>query len=448
MSNCKKIGFSELKRQGSAFFVLLLVLFSVIGCSQIAVPEGWSGGIVYEGSSNQEVLFIGSMDGLFLPLDKATGDGFWCDEYIQTIHANDCENNEDVIMWEDPLLLPYDKDSDDGNKYQRAIYGTPAISEGVIFVPVYDGQILAISLNSGDNLGSWPRTQFKDGDFVGGLLVRDGVLYVGGGDGKVYALNFTKDEDGDISFDQKWVFSEATNKFWSSPEMFGDTLIIGSLDHNVYGIDAESGKRKWKFETDGAVASSAVVSDGVAYVGSFDGVFYAINATEGTEIWSFTGSSNWYWGKPVVSGNMVYAPSLDGSLYGLGIRDGELKWRVETKDAIVSSPAIVKDMIVFGSTDGKLYIADKVSGELLDECNIGEEIRTPIVADEEAVYFGAKDRSIRAIRIKKIGRAEDDLWESPHFTKDAVKFLIEKYDKGKTDRKKVTTRDEGWSGAC
>ena len=150
----------------------------------------------------------------------------------------------------------------------------------------------------------------------------------------------------------------------------------------------------------------------------------------------------------MVSGNMVYAPSLDGSLYGLGIRDGELKWRAETKDAIVSSPAIVRDMIVFGSTDGKLYIADKESGEILDECNIGEEIRTPIVADEEAVYFGAKDRSIRAIRIKKIGRAEDDLWKSPHFTKDAVKFLIEKYDKGKNDKKKITTRDEGWSGAC
>jgi outer membrane protein assembly factor BamB len=41
-------------------------------------------------------------------------------------------------------------------------------------------------------------------------------------------------------------------------------------------LDVKSGTEKWKFKTEGAVNSSAVVQGGVVYFGSDDGHLYAV----------------------------------------------------------------------------------------------------------------------------------------------------------------------------
>jgi outer membrane protein assembly factor BamB len=53
-------------------------------------------------------------------------------------------------------------------------------------------------------------------------------------------------------------------------------LYIGSADHYLYVLDADSGMERWKFKTEGAVNSSAVVHCEVVYFGSDDGHLYAV----------------------------------------------------------------------------------------------------------------------------------------------------------------------------
>ena len=70
-------------------------------------------------------------------------------------------------------------------------------------------------------------------------------------------------------------------------------------------------------------------------------------------------------------------------------------------------------MIALPSADGKIMLARRRDGGELDACNIGEEIRTNLVERDGVIYLGARDSSIRALRIKPNGNP-DEVWV--HYT--------------------------------
>ena len=374
------------------FFLIVASLILFAACSRITQAEGWSGGLLVDDPGGQKAksLVIGSMDGHLLSINSENGKENW--------HSD----------------LEVDKDDQD----KKALYGTPALHKDVVFVGAYDGQIHAFSLRDGDLLES----KKISNEIVGGPLIRDDVLYIGTGDGYIQALDLSIDGE-EVFIDKKWRFNTGS-KIWSTPEIYDDILIFSSLDHKIYGLDLKCQKcidgndPLWTFETEAAVASTPLVSDsGVVYIGSFDSVFYALDALSGLEKWRFTGATNWYWGKAIKNGRFIYAPSLDGSVYALDSGDGTLEW-VSTKaeGAVVGSPVFVSGMLVHGSTDGKIYISDAETGDFLDDCPIDEKIETPIVADKNDVYFGARDHSIRALTIKANG-SPDEKWNRPFSSK-------------------------------
>ncbi len=54
-------------------------------------------------------------------------------------------------------------------------------------------------------------------------------------------------------------------------------MYVGSEDHYVYALDAQTGERLWRYETGGYVFASPAVADGVVYVGSVDDYLYALD---------------------------------------------------------------------------------------------------------------------------------------------------------------------------
>ena len=366
--------------------LIISVLLIFVGCSRVGTAQGWSGGVLVG-----ESLIIGSMDGQLLSLNVETGRHDWA-----------------------PTLLRVDEDKDD----RRAIYGTPAVYEGVAFVGSYDGKMHAYALDNGILLETEPIAD----EIVGGALIEEGVLYVGSSDGFMNAFDISI-RGQEVTMERKWKFQTGSS-IWSTPQIYENLLIFSSLDHNIYALDLncdtciDEGTTKWVYETSAAVASSPLVSDGEVYIGSFDGNFYSLDAMSGTENWRFTGASNWYWGTAVADGNAVYAPSLNGSLYALDKSDGDLRWESKTKGAIVGSPAIVSGMIAYGSKDGDLYISELSSGIIMGTCSTGEKIEAPITSDGNSVYFSVRDHSIRAIQIKGNGNP-DEKWDAPYFSDKA-----------------------------
>jgi hypothetical protein len=73
----------------------------------------------------------------------------------------------------------------------------------------------------------------------------------------------------------------------------------------------------WNYTTGNWVGSSPAVVDGVVYVGSLDGNVYALNAVNGAKLWNYL-TGNLVGSSPAVVGGIVYIGAWDSSVYALG----------------------------------------------------------------------------------------------------------------------------------
>lgn len=118
----------------------------------------------------------------------------------------------------------------------------------------------------------------------------DGTVYVGSFDGSLHALD-------SATGSERWAFPTADH-IYGSPALATDAsgatkaIYIGSADGSVYAVRPD-GSELWRFETGDAVRSSPVVGraphgDGkIVYVGSSNGQLYALDAETGERRWSF-----------------------------------------------------------------------------------------------------------------------------------------------------------------
>ena len=79
----------------------------------------------------------------------------------------------------------------------------------------------------------------------------------------------------------KWKFPTG-DRIVSSPVFADGVIYFGGDDGNVYAVDAANGRQLWKRRTGGPVAATPAVAGGVLYVGSYDGKFYALDTRTGT----------------------------------------------------------------------------------------------------------------------------------------------------------------------
>ena len=140
----------------------------------------------------------------------------------------------------------------------------------------------------------------------------------------------------------------------SSPIIFEDILYIGNIDHNMYAIDANTGKLKWSFKTDGPITSSPALWNRTLYFGSEDGTFYAVNIDTHKLRWKYRTDGPIY-SSPAIAERMVFFGSTDGTFYALDALTGEERWEFDTKQTISCNPVVVQNYVV-----GPYYIGYEV----------------------------------------------------------------------------------------
>jgi eukaryotic-like serine/threonine-protein kinase len=79
----------------------------------------------------------------------------------------------------------------------------------------------------------------------------------------------------DVKSREKWTF-QTNGRLVSSPAVGDGLVYFGGYDTYVYAIDIATKQPKWKFQTGGEVLSSPAVSGDVVYIGSSDGYLYAL----------------------------------------------------------------------------------------------------------------------------------------------------------------------------
>ena len=65
---------------------------------------------------------------------------------------------------------------------------------------------------------------------------------------------------------------------------------------------------------------------------------------------------------PAVVGDVVYVGSTDGSLYAVNRADGTQRWKFDSEGPIASSPAVGDGLVYVASLDGKVYAVDATTG--------------------------------------------------------------------------------------
>lgn len=225
----------------------------------------------------------------------------------------------------------------------------------------------------------------------------------------------------------KWKFATG-DRVMSSPVLADGVLYFGGDDNNLYAVDAETGHQKWKYATQGPVPCSPAVTGGTVYFISYDGKFYALNAQTGRLKWKFTTGGErryeakgihglqprnqtipdpWdvYLSSPVVVDGAVYFGSGDGNLYALATDSGELRWKFQTGDVVHSSPAYDSGTLYFGSWDSNVYAVDAATGHEKWRFKGGEDAlvhnqvgfqSSPTVV-EGVVYIGCRDSNVYAL---------------------------------------------------
>jgi outer membrane protein assembly factor BamB len=250
---------------------------------------------------------------------------------------------------------------------------SPALDQGVLYDGGTDGKLYALDAKTGAL-----RWSFKTGSrIVSSPAAAKGVVYTLSYDGNLYAVNA---RDGTL----KWKFATGGERrfaarhihgidppgetmpdpydvYLSSPAVADGTVYFGSSDGNVYALDAASGALRWKFATGGVVHASPALANGALYIGSWDTWFYALDAATGKEKWRFkTGEDEDIHNQTGIQGSAAVADGIvtfgcrDAKFYALDAATGKKLWAYDNKGSwVIASPAV---------RDGAVYVPTSDSG--------------------------------------------------------------------------------------
>ena len=238
--------------------------------------------------------------------------------------------------------------------------------------------------------------------------VADGVVYIStvGPDSKLYSFDA-------VTGNRLWVFSDAQDALISSPAVVDGIIYIGSLDGNLYAINAATGSKLWSVQIHDAIYSSPTVIDRTVYVGSRDGFLYAINAagcgdTSCMPLWKAPIGMGTYYSSPAVANGKVYISTQDGALY---VVDSQTEHSREFApspakpeySARGSSPAVDNGVVYLGSDDHNLHAYDAATGKQLWAGTTDAPITSAPASANGVVYVGSYDGLLYAFNASGCG---------------------------------------------
>lgn len=293
------------------------------------------------------VLYIGAYDNNLYALNAETGQFLWKFPTDGGIASSPCVHGDRVLIGSEDRVL-YSINNRTGRlewtcPTQGRIRSSPRVEFGHAFFGSDDNHLYAASVQTGRiawdvELGGPVRSSVTFGE---------DMLYFGCEDGSVVAL--------DIRGEMKWRF-RARRGVTSTPYLDAQegVIYVGSMDWNVYALDARSGWAVWRVRAGGPVISSPMLANGMVFIGSADKNMYALDARNGRVAWKYE-TEGQVTSSPAYANGAIYFGGIDNYLYSLDAETGELRWRFKTGGPIPSSPVVEGSVVYFGSTDRYVY---------------------------------------------------------------------------------------------
>jgi outer membrane protein assembly factor BamB len=304
-----------------------------------------------------------------------------------------------------------------------AVISTPAVIDGTAYFGSNDHYLYAVNL--ADGLQRWKfKTGSR---VTSSPAVYNGAVFFASYDGNIYAVDAKSGEqrwkfasEGERRFMGRHLHGadpagesmpDPFDFYLSSPAIDADTVYVGSGDGNVYALDAQSGTLRWKFRTGNVVHASPAIANGMVYIGSWDSYFYALDAKSGQERWRFkTGEDHeianqvGIQSSALIADGTVYFGCRDSNLYALDAASGAKKWVYSNKGSwVISTPIAKEGTLYFATSDSALFNAvDAKSGALRYSLSFHHwpMFSSPAIAGRN-LYIGSHAGTLMAIDLDK-----------------------------------------------
>jgi outer membrane protein assembly factor BamB len=273
------------------------------------------------------------------------------------------------------------------------IWSSPVVADGNVYFGSNDGSVYALNAKSGKAV--W---QYKTGGRVMGSPTIEGqYLYALSDDGNLYKLERMTarlvwkfdTHGGTVARDLPGPKSEAYDYQMSAAVVAGGTVYVGSADKRLYAVEAETGRERWHFDTQGIVRSTPAVAGGLVFFGSYDHHVYAVDSQTGTLKWKLD-TLEPVVSSPLVEGDTLYIGSRSSDLFALDAATGKVKWKFFYWSSWVESSARLRKGILYvGSSDHQqMFAIDAASGKRVwNTYTDGSAWSSPAVTDK-LVYIG------------------------------------------------------------
>jgi outer membrane protein assembly factor BamB len=262
----------------------------------------------------------------------------------------------------DEIAAPRLPPTDEKTRWDR--YSAGIVADATrLYVASRDKNLYALDPGSGAT-----RWKYSASDIMTATpaLYRDLVLIADYG-GKVQALGAA---DGKL----RWTY-DAKLAVPGDLVVDGDQVLVGSRSYDLIALDAATGRERWKhYYWFSWIESPPVVREGVVYTGSSDATnVYAIDGNSGKLRWK-TAVPGWAWPRPAVndrfviagvSGSGAYPGFRAGALVALDRKSGAIRWMhiepstqalVDSKEywGYVAAPLIVDNTVYAADLTGRV----------------------------------------------------------------------------------------------
>jgi outer membrane protein assembly factor BamB len=287
-------------------------------------------------------------------------------------------------------------------KTDGEVMPTPAYYNGTVYITTGDRHLYGVDPESGEE--HW-KMELGNVVSMSSPNIKDGVLYVGGGQPSPYRF-FAVDLDNrkilwktelekvtsglddvpPVVYENLVITTgvEETDKKASLKEVYDKKGLLAAYkeqfnrmtgrsdnqelyDHKMYAFDKESGQIKWEKSlgigkmVPNNKSGAPIVYKDTLFVGSpIAKKFLAFKAGTGEKKWSY--HSNVTKAPPVADQNQVFFTDTKGLVFAFDTSSGELLGKKMLSGKLApSGPVLMNDHLIVGSQDGQVYIQPKES---------------------------------------------------------------------------------------
>lgn len=236
---------------------------------------------------------------------------------------------------------------------------------------------------------SW---QAEFGDlFMGTPLVADKILYSGGSDGLLYAIDA---ETGDV----RWSVG-GFGVLETATAIAGGIIVAGGGNQRVFALDRWDGHRLWAFQTTAPVFTAPLIVGDTLFIITYDKL-HVLDLQTGKVIWEINiGAEMTYISPPAFVDDTLFV-AVGPKLYAFDVTTTQVRWTVNEKQPFWGL-ALSQSLVVVGNSDGDLHAYDQRTGEerwaFASRFGGPDEIWSSPAANGHIIYAGSRDRYVYAV---------------------------------------------------